>query len=143
MPTGQQFSEDMKQIFFNVIKFVEQEKYGPIIPLFNVNERLSTMLDISLRSVERLKREMREIEHDMIERKRKMDEEKEEMEKQKIQMVSRLRNLRSRSSSSSSSSSISTNTTTIDNVVPNPPYKLSNSGRQSIILTEQQQGTIR
>jgi hypothetical protein len=76
MPKGQQFSQDMKQIFFNVIKFVVNEKFGPVIPLFNVNERLSSMLDISVRSVERLKSEMREIEHDMMEKKRKMDEEK-------------------------------------------------------------------
>jgi hypothetical protein len=38
MPKGQQFSQDMKQIFFNVIKFVENEKFGPVIPPFNVNE---------------------------------------------------------------------------------------------------------
>jgi hypothetical protein len=97
MPTGYEFSQDMKQIFFNVIKFDEEEKFGPVIPLFNVNERLSAMLDISMRSVERLKNEMREIEHDMMGRKRKIDEEKEEMENQKVQVLSRLRNLRSRS----------------------------------------------
>ena len=83
MPIGQEFSYDMKQIFFNVIKFVEKEKFGPVIPLFNVNERLSLMLNISTRSVERLKNEMREIENSMMERKRKMDEEKEEIENQK------------------------------------------------------------
>ena len=76
MPTGHQFSQEVKQIFFNVIKFVEKEKFGPVIPLFNVNERLSSMLDISMRSVERLKSEMREIEHDMMEKKRKTDEKK-------------------------------------------------------------------
>jgi hypothetical protein len=141
MPTGHQFSQEMKQIFFNVIKFVEEEKFGPVIPLFNVNERLSAMLDISMRSVERLKSEMREIEHDMMERKRKMDEQEEEMENQKMQVLSRLRKLRSRSSSSSST--ISTNTTTISNPGPRSPRKLSNSGRSSTILTEQQQETIR
>ena len=69
MPKGQQFSQDMKQIFFNVIKFVEKEKLEPIIPLVNVNERLSSMLNISMRSIERLKNEM-------MAGKRKMDEEK-------------------------------------------------------------------
>ncbi len=76
MPKGQQFSQDMKQIFFNVIKFVENEKFGPVIPLFNINERLPSMFDISMRPVERLKGDMREIEYDLMEKKRNMDEEK-------------------------------------------------------------------
>ncbi len=57
MPKGYEFSQDMKKIFFNVIQFVEKEKFGPVIPLFNVNERLSSMLAISMRSVARLKDE--------------------------------------------------------------------------------------
>jgi hypothetical protein len=141
MPTGQEFSYDIKQIFFNVIKFVEKEKFGPIIPLFNVNERLSSMLNISTRSVERLKNEMREIEDSMMERRRKMDEEKEEIENQKAQVLSRLRNLRSRSSSSSSTTSINANS--IGDPVPRSPRKLSNPGRPLTILTEEQQETIR
>jgi Sec-independent protein translocase protein TatA len=142
MPTDHQFSQEMKQIFFNVIKFVEKEMFGPVIPLLSINERLSAILDISMRSVERLKSEMREIEHDMMERKRKMDEQKEEMKNQKIQVLSRFRKLRSRSPSSSSSSTISTNIIAINNLGPRSPLKLSNSGRPSTILTEQQE-TIR
>ena len=69
MPTGHEFSHEMKETFFNVIKFVEKEKLEPIIPLVNVNERLSSMLNISMRSIERLKNEM-------MAGKRKMDEEK-------------------------------------------------------------------
>ncbi|CAF3331791.1 unnamed protein product, partial [Rotaria sp. Silwood2] len=73
-----------------------------------------------------------------------MEEEKEVLEIQKLQVLGRLRNLRSRSSSSSSSSSIvSTNTMAISVTVPRSPRKLSNSGRSSILLTEQQQETIR
>ena len=143
MPKGQEFSHDMKQVFFNVIKFVENEKSGTVIPLFNVNERLSAMLNISLRSVVRLKSEMRDTEYDMMEKKRKMDEEKEALENQKVEVLSRLRNLRSRASSSSSSSTISTNTMVIGPPIPRSPQKLSNSGRSSILLTEQQQETIR
>jgi len=74
----------MKQIFFNVIKFVKREEFGPVIPLFNVNERLSSMLIISRSSVERLKTKMRETEHEMMKEKRKMDEEKQEMENKKV-----------------------------------------------------------
>lgn len=126
MPKGYEFSQDMKEIFFNVIQFVEKEKFGPVIPLFNVNERLSAMLAISMRSVGRLKSEMKEIEHDMMEKKRKIDEEKEELENQKLQVLGRLRNLRSRSSSSSSTSSvITTNDMAISAPVPRPPHKLS------------------
>ncbi|CAF2629279.1 unnamed protein product [Rotaria sp. Silwood2] len=67
------------------------------------------------------------------------------LENQKRQVVGRLINLRSRSSSSSSSSSsiISTNTMAISVPVPRSPHKLSNSGRSSTPLTEQQQETIR
>jgi hypothetical protein len=145
MPTDHEVSHEMKEIFFNVIKFVEKEKLGPIIPLFNVNERLSSMLNMSMRSVERLKNEMRKIEHEMTASKRKMDEEKQPVEDQKLQVIRRLRNLRSRSSSSSSSSSSITNidTKVTGFPVPNSPRKLSNSGRPSIILTEQQQENIR
>ena len=115
MPKGYEFSQDTKEIFFNVIQFVE-----------------------------RLKSEMREIEHDMMEKKRNMDEEKEELKNQKLQVLSRLRNLRSRSSSSSSTSSIiTTNAIEISVPVPRSPQKLSNSGCSSIVLTEQQQETIR
>ena len=93
MPKGQQFSQDMKQIFFNVIKFVEKEKSGAVIPFFNVNERLSSMLGISLRSVERLKSEVRDIKHDMIEKKRKIDKENEAVEKHELEIYGRLRKI--------------------------------------------------
>jgi hypothetical protein len=85
---------------------------------------------------------MRDIEHDMMEKKRKMDEEKEDLERQKVEVLGRLRKLRSRSSSSSSSA-ISTNTVVIGVPIPRSPQKLSNSGRSSILLTDQQQETIR
>ncbi len=74
------------------------------------------MLDISMRSAERLKSEVKEIEHDMMERKRKMDEEKQELENENLQALGRLRNLRSRSSSSTST--ISRNTIVISVPVP-------------------------
>jgi hypothetical protein len=45
-------------------------KLGPAIPRFNVNERLSSMFDISMKSVERLKSATRKFKHEMMERKR-------------------------------------------------------------------------
>ena len=47
MPTGEEFSVQVKQLLFRVIDFVESEKDGPIIPLNNVGERLVKMLNIS------------------------------------------------------------------------------------------------
>jgi hypothetical protein len=67
MPTGVDFSQDVKQIMFNVIQFVEREKGGCLIPLNNVNDRIKSMLGISMTSVERLKREIREQEREMLE----------------------------------------------------------------------------
>ena len=52
MPTGCEYSQKEKQVMFNVIKFVENLKYGWKIPLLNVDERLEVMLGISMRSVE-------------------------------------------------------------------------------------------
>jgi hypothetical protein len=129
MHKGYEYAQEVKQIFFNIIKFAEEEKLGPVIPLFNVNERLSFMLGISMRSVGRLKSEM-------MGTKRKMDEEKQEKEIQKLQAIRQLRNLRSRSSSSSSSSSTSTTTMAATLPIPNPPSKRTNSGLQPIMLTE-------
>ena len=76
----------MKQIVLNVIEFIEEkEKFEPVILLITVNERLSPMLAaISMRSVEKLKSEMKEIEHDMMKRTRKMDEEKQDSENQTL-----------------------------------------------------------
>ena len=60
MPTGYEFSQELKQLAFNVIKFVKNEKNGHVISLNNVNDRLQSMLGISLVLVKRLKQEMRE-----------------------------------------------------------------------------------
>ena len=67
MPTVVEFSQELKQLMFNVIRFVENEKSGTIIPLHNVNDRLQAMLSISLLSVRGLKEEMRQDEGRLIE----------------------------------------------------------------------------
>ncbi len=46
MPKGYEFSQEVKQLVFHVIDFVESEKSGPVIPLYNVTDRLVKMLDI-------------------------------------------------------------------------------------------------
>ena len=60
MPKGREFSQEIKRLIFHVIDFVQIEKYGEIIPLKNVDERLMKMLNISQRSVTRLKHELKE-----------------------------------------------------------------------------------
>ena len=60
MPKGYEFSQEIKQLMFNEIDFVESEKDGSVIPLNSVNDRLKSMLGIPMASVERLRREMRE-----------------------------------------------------------------------------------
>ena len=47
---------------YRVIQFVKSEKYGIKIPLNNVNDRLCAMLGVSSRSIDNLKKELKEIE---------------------------------------------------------------------------------
>ncbi|CAF4573179.1 unnamed protein product, partial [Didymodactylos carnosus] len=61
MPKGYEFSQEVKQLMFHIINFVESEKNGPVIPFYNVNDRLVKMLGISERSVRRLKQEFQQL----------------------------------------------------------------------------------
>jgi hypothetical protein len=38
MPTGKEYSEDLKEMMFRVISFVENEKNSVSIKLYNVNK---------------------------------------------------------------------------------------------------------
>jgi hypothetical protein len=58
MPKGHPYTSDEKSLMFRIIKFVESEKEGPVIPMYNVNERLITMLNISHGSLFTLKQEL-------------------------------------------------------------------------------------
>ncbi|CAF1304862.1 unnamed protein product [Rotaria sordida] len=140
---------------FNVIKFVEREKDGYLIPLNNVNDRIKSILGISMSSVERLKREMREQEREMLEKQneliqlqKKLDQEKQDKEDAAIRATLRLRNPRTRSSSSSSSSSSSVtaafnSTMTTFMPVAKSSQKRGHFGRPPIILTENQKENVR
>ena len=61
MPIGHDFSIDEKTLIFKVINFCEQEETGPIVPLNNVIQRVSMLLGISERSVNRMKKELNEL----------------------------------------------------------------------------------
>ena len=58
MPKGENFVLEVKQLMFRIIKFVDSEKNGPVILLFNSSERLEAMLGISRKSITRLRNEM-------------------------------------------------------------------------------------
>ncbi|CAF4652792.1 unnamed protein product, partial [Rotaria sp. Silwood2] len=123
-----------------------REKDGCLIPLNNVNDRIKSILGISMSSVERLKREMREQEREMLEKQnelielqKKQDQEKQNKEDAAIQASLRLRNPRTRSSSSISSSSsvtaASSSTATTFMTVAKSSRKRGHSGRSPILLT--------
>jgi hypothetical protein len=141
MPTGYEFSQELKQLVFNVIKFVENEKNGPAIPLNNVNDRLQSMLGISLSSVKRLKQEMREEQDRMMEEKRAIDQAKRDKENEAMEAIRRLRH--PRSPTVASTYSPTDNTMDLAMPVARPPRKLAHSGRPRIGLSEQEQENIR
>ena len=141
MPTRVEFLQELKQLMFNVIRFVESEKCGAIIPLNNVNDRLQAMLGISLSSVRILKEEKRQLGSPMSEEKLLIEQERQMKENQRLERTNRLRQRRSTSREP-------TYFTTVDVMEATMPFartplKLGNSGRQGIILSEEQQENIR
>jgi hypothetical protein len=97
MPKGYEFSQEVKQLMFRIINFVENEKDGPVIPLYNVIGRLAKMLNISERSVHRLKQEL----HQLREKDINQQQQHETKEQAEIDVI--VRDLRSRTISLSTS----------------------------------------
>ncbi|CAF1445806.1 unnamed protein product [Rotaria sordida] len=64
MPTGKHYSQETKELMFNVIKFIEGEKYGATIPLYNVNDHIMAALQISHDSLVNLKNELKQVEEE-------------------------------------------------------------------------------
>ena len=141
MPTGVEFSQELKQLTFNVIRFVENEKSGTIIPLNNVNDRLQGMLGISLSSVRRLKEEMRQDEGRLIEERQLIEGERQRKENQRLEVTNRLRQRRSISRESACFTTVDVTEATMP--VARAPLKLGNSARTGIILSEEEQENIR
>ncbi|CAF2172060.1 unnamed protein product [Rotaria magnacalcarata] len=105
------FSRDTKHIMFNVIKFVEHENRGCLVPLHNVNDQIKSIFGISMSSSERLKKETRKQKREIIEKQneliylqKKLNQEQQDKEDAVIQATVRIQNPYPRSSSSSSSS---------------------------------------
>lgn len=82
MPKGYEFSQEIKRLIFHVIVFVQLEEYGEIIPLKNVDERLMKMLNISQRSVTRLKHELKELRKRKLQEEQHLKDEEEEEEEE-------------------------------------------------------------
>ena len=140
-PTGVEFSQELKQLMFNVIRFVENEKSGTIIPLNNVNDRLQAMLEILLSSVRRLKEEMRQDEGRLIEERQLIEGERQRKENQELEVTNRLRQRRSISRESACFTTVDVTEATMP--VAHAPLKLKNSGRTGIILSEEERENIR
>lgn len=92
MPTGHEFCQEVKQLIFHVIDFVESEKNGPVIPLYNVKDRLVKMLNISERSIYRLTHELHHLRCKEI---NKISQEQQAIEEKKKEEPI-VKNLRSR-----------------------------------------------
>ncbi|CAF1352181.1 unnamed protein product [Rotaria sordida] len=159
MPKGYEFTQEVKQLMFHIINFVESEKNGPVIPLYNVDDRLVKMLDISERSVRRLKQELHQL------RQKEINEQQQQEMKEQGEMDANVRDLRSRTislptskhreSSGSNppakilcrrhSASAPSSSSKIDLPIPQalPPQKKMHSGHRNIILSEQGKDLIR
>jgi len=135
MPKGEDFMSHVKQLMFRIIKFVEGEKNGPVIPLFNTTERLEAMLGISKRSVFRLRNEMYKLEMDPEENE---DEQKNE---EKVQLRSRSRTISE--TVVLPKQSHRKRQYSIEVPLASSPKKKGHSGRKVVKLTEQQQDHIR
>ncbi|CAF4628513.1 unnamed protein product [Rotaria sp. Silwood2] len=131
MPKGKEFPKDLKEMMFRVILFVENEKNGPIIPLYNVNERLRAMFGISDRSISNLRKEMNELQ-------RQEDERESQRSRRRSTTSSPIVQSHRKLTWSSSLPRPSAN-------VPEPlsPKKAGHSGRKSIQLSEYAEDMIR
>jgi hypothetical protein len=129
MPTGENYGLARKQLMFRIIKFVEREKTGPVIPLFNTTGRLEAMLGIPRRSVFRLRSEMLSLEVKL----------EEDTNQDNVQLrrrtVSETLMLPKRSHRKRKYS--------LELSITSSPKKKGHSGKRATELTEQQQDHIR
>jgi hypothetical protein len=151
MPSGKEFSKEEKTIFYRVITFVDLEKNGPKIPMYNANDRLQAMLGLSRHSISNLRQEMRLLSEDQN---KSVSEEEEEEEKAdprprrrttsdtQIKRTPPQRHGRKRKRTWSTSS-ITTMTNVVISPLPLSPKKKGNCGRKKIILTEFEEDSIR
>ncbi|CAF3405572.1 unnamed protein product [Rotaria sp. Silwood2] len=154
MPKGKEFSKNEKAILFRVMAFVDSEKYGPKIPLYNVTDRLQVMLGISRQTITKLRQEMSQwaTENNPMEEEQEDEDEKSETRtqhqltfvKSDIEVKQSLplavgRKTKRRWTTSSITTIVGPTS------VPSPisPKKKGHSGRKKIVLTEYEEDVIR
>lgn len=128
MPTGENFGSEVKQLMFRIIKFVESEKEGTVIPVYNTTARMTMMLGVSKATVFRLKNEMQSFEDEEAE----VNEDRVQLRPRTVSEASVL-----------SAGSRRKRKFSLEIPVASAPKKKSNSGRKAIQLTEQQEDQIR
>jgi hypothetical protein len=151
MPSGKEFSKEMKTILYRVITFVDSEKNGLKIPLYNANDRLQVMLGLSRHSISNLRQEMRELTEQQNKSNEKEDNENEEQSiRTRRQTTSNTPIERTPSQQYGRKKrrvwSTSSVTSTYDGAyvpVPLSPQKRGNCGRKKIKLTEFEEDSIR
>ncbi|CAF4629359.1 unnamed protein product, partial [Rotaria sp. Silwood2] len=151
MPLGKEFSKDEKTIFYRVIAFVDSEKDGPKIPMYNTNDRLQVMLGLSRHSISNLRQEMLQlIEKQNNSEYQEKDEEEEPHARPRRRTTSdtQIKHTSSQQFGRKkkrmwSASSITTVTNIACLPLPMTPQKTNNCGRKKIILTEFEEDSIR
>jgi hypothetical protein len=134
MPKGEQFALNVKQLMFRIIKFVESEKTGAAIPLFNTTGRLEVMLGISRRSIFKLRSEM------YVSTMNDEQSQNDNMNESKVQLRTRAL---SETSTLPKGVRREKRKHSIDIPVAISPQKKGHSGRKVTEVTEQQQDNIR
>ena len=135
MPKGEEFSIELKMIFFRVIDFVERERDGVIIPLHKTTARLIKMLGIEEALIDRLKKELAE------QRQEQNEKLEEAINRPRTRTQSAAVPIRSHRKRRWSSVALTDIISTIP--FPVPPRKTGNSGRPPFVLTEMAEDTIR
>jgi hypothetical protein len=159
MARGYEYSAELKGTFFRVISFIESEKNGTQIPVYNTTQRIQAILGISERSIFNLKREMKHLAAQVeIDQKKKEEENRKEMEIQQNAEMEQLLNTIRRRSQSMDATTVSNASAALDQVssyrkskrkweasIPRAksPLKRGHSGRPAVILSEQAEDTIR
>ena len=162
MARGYKYSAELKEIFFREISFIEYEKHGTQIPVYNTTRRIQAILGISERSIFNLKSETKCLKEQAENEQKKKDEEKqkenqENQKKQteeKEQLLNMVR-LRSQSMDATTISDVSASSNQAlsyrkskrkwETSIPRTksPLKRGHSGRPAIILSEQAENAIR
>lgn len=147
MPKGEEFSAELKKVFFRVFEFVEAEKHGPIIPLSSVHARIMALLGIGERSVERLKielQELRQVEENKIEQEVEDFSLQATPPQTRFQSVTTVASSGHRKKKRKWSAAKLAESAFITNIpTPLPPQKRGNVGRHRLVLSEMAEDAIR